>query len=302
MINSNQLQQEINKQIFAIADREAFGLPEWDILYKAADYAKREPSAINCQYATDLFNTIKNLLEVVENYHFHIESVDFDANTYNCIKKSFRSNEVGVKVDKPTTIEYRGGGIRETFADLEKYNSQQKVYQIRKYEEFTKTTDDNVLVIEKMFNDKKVVESIDKTFLPVIDTSSPKCTFERFLSLYGYEPKMDKVNKFNSQPLNEVKEYFSGLFNSIDNGIKALSEEKQKLFFESAFQGIAIDGRLKFDVDIKASKVIAHFHRYYSLCKDMYEPKMNCTDKYIKLLSDHFEGYEYEKIKNNFRS
>jgi hypothetical protein len=46
--------------------------------------------------------------------------------------------------------------------------------------------------------------------------------------------------------------------------------------------------------------VVKIFYKFYLLGKD-YENNYHVRDKYIRLLTDYFEGWDFEHVKKNFK-
>lgn len=112
-------------------------------------------------------------------------------------------------------------------------------------------------------------------------------------------------NKFNTMELELVTKHFWQLTQkkSKQGGKPHLSKEQFEQFITNAFSGH--DGSPKEKIRMN----IAHgeygtiryiFYKFYELCKVDYESTNHQKDKYVRLLTDNFEGFDYKKTANNF--
>jgi uncharacterized protein YlzI (FlbEa/FlbD family) len=119
-------------------------------------------------------------------------------------------------------------------------------------------------------------------------------------------PNDSDINIFcPSMPITVATEYFEKLYK--EGGTKKnpiLTKEKVKLFIDRAFKGNDSIEKLTFDnISTKRGEIIDTFHKFYDLAVGgFYERTSNCKEKYIKLLTDNFNEFTYEKVKNNFRN
>ncbi len=109
-------------------------------------------------------------------------------------------------------------------------------------------------------------------------------------------------NFFNVMPLIKVYDCFSKL---IDESI--LSIDNYHIFFLKAFVGYVYPKaffNIKSERDGTKKAIYKLFYTFYQTCifDQVYEKQLSCKEKYIKLLADNFEGFEFETVKNNFRS
>lgn len=117
----------------------------------------------------------------------------------------------------------------------------------------------------------------------------------------------DLENKFNKVPLIDVKNHFIQLTvkTSKKNGKPHLTKEQLTQFIEIAF----LDRR---NADENKKKIRMNFDRgelhtirkvfydFYKTYRSEYESSQSVKEKYVKLLTDNFEGFDYTKIANNF--
>jgi|GEM_PF-5971360 len=107
-------------------------------------------------------------------------------------------------------------------------------------------------------------------------------------------------NHFNRMAIEDVRAYFTPLFDTPVKGQKLLPDEYQNEFINRCFLNkTPVGGKMMFTTGAPKRSVVEIFHKYYSECKDKYEISPNCSSKYKSLLEDNFLGYE--KI-TNFRS
>jgi hypothetical protein len=134
--------------------------------------------------------------------------------------------------------------------------------------------DDNHLVVSSVSNDKN--EHLAKAD----EVEKPKFNFK---------------NNFDRVDATIVYEYF---YTELVEK-KYLSKEKLEVFLEFAFiNNKIIEEKLVFDkIPTDKQKIINVFYKYYKIInQDTYGKQ----DKYIKLLTDCFFPFEYNKVKNNF--
>jgi len=110
-------------------------------------------------------------------------------------------------------------------------------------------------------------------------------------------------NQFNGMPMTEVIRYFNILCcDPCRTEVPQLSEADFILFLESGFLGKRAEGKLSFS-NRKVMMTYQIFHQFYiTAYNQFYISKDGNFDKYIHLLTDHFEGFDPDKVKNNFRT
>ncbi len=112
-------------------------------------------------------------------------------------------------------------------------------------------------------------------------------------------------NKFNTMELGLVKKHFSPLtqYRSRKEGKPHLSEEQFDQFITNAFSGHDDSPKEKIKMNIargEFGKIRFLFYKFYELCKIDYESTNHNKDKYVRLLTDNFEGFDYKKTADNF--
>jgi hypothetical protein len=117
--------------------------------------------------------------------------------------------------------------------------------------------------------------------------------------------KLDNtVNKFNSMPINMVWEYFNPLtITKSKNGKPHLTAEQLESFISEIFinDNNPILNKIELNVeDGERQSLIYKFYQFYNNSKFDYESTKNCKPKYVKLLTDNFTKYDYEKVFDNF--
>lgn len=112
------------------------------------------------------------------------------------------------------------------------------------------------------------------------------------------------VNIFcRSMPIDVPKEHFKILVErNSKNGRPFLTPEQFDLFIAKAFYGKCELGKLKFNQAPKGEKLQLQkvFYEFYNKYCFEYFNTMQCADKFIKLLTDNFEGWDFQNVKNNF--
>ena len=111
-----------------------------------------------------------------------------------------------------------------------------------------------------------------------------------------------KQNIFNKMPLLEVYNFF---LKNLDETI--ITKDNLYIFFLKSFVGYYYPKSFFFyknGRDGSKKEIYAIFYKFYRVStKDQkFEKELKCKEKYIKLLCDNFEAFEYDVVKNNFRN
>jgi hypothetical protein len=118
-----------------------------------------------------------------------------------------------------------------------------------------------------------------------------------------------EVRLFNKMPIEDTKKHFMQLTKpNSKSGKPFLTEEQVRKFIDRAFNGQEPSQKLSFS-ETRGSKgnIVGCFYKYYIKCVDHNGmigkfDIMASPEKYIKLLTDNFNNWSYEEIKNNFRA
>jgi len=113
------------------------------------------------------------------------------------------------------------------------------------------------------------------------------------------------INKFCSEmPIKIAETHFKRLaiFKDKRTGESLLTSEQLNLFIRRAFCGDKTIPKLKFSRQeyIYRAGIKNEFYSFYQLTCLEYFGTRNVRDKYIRLLTENFEGWSYAKVKNNF--
>jgi hypothetical protein len=103
-------------------------------------------------------------------------------------------------------------------------------------------------------------------------------------------------------PLNIPKEHFKILTTSLSKNDKPfLTELQYNDFINKAFLGKIDLPQLKFNQGSKEqSKIQNLFYQFYQSNSFEYFGTDQTKDKFIKLLTDNFEGWEFKKVFGNW--
>lgn len=110
-------------------------------------------------------------------------------------------------------------------------------------------------------------------------------------------------NNFNSMPMDKVISFFSilccGPCNKI---IPQLSRQDFLKFIENAF--IKQSEQLSLQLSERKLMITYQiFHQYYTTCyNQLYVNKGGNIEDYIQLLTNNFQGFDPNKVRNNFRT
>lgn len=146
----------------------------------------------------------------------------------------------------------------------------------------------DVSVLKVYYNDG---ESVSDVSAPFTNDSLPR----------------DRENKFNQVPLNQVKAHFEILTTqrSKKNNKPHLTKDQLDKFIEIAFlndnERGGVEQKLLMNCTFGELQSIRRvFYEFYENCKFEYESTRNSKEKYVRLLTDYFEGFGYKQIANNF--
>lgn len=113
-----------------------------------------------------------------------------------------------------------------------------------------------------------------------------------------------KENSFcRAMPVSAALEHFRKLVtNNSMNGKPYLTEQALNAFIQRAFYGDANVAKqtINFNPAKERGIIIALFHQFYTIGCNEWEPNTQCQQKYVKLLVDNFNGWDLNKVKNNF--
>lgn len=109
-------------------------------------------------------------------------------------------------------------------------------------------------------------------------------------------------NIFNGQPLSEVREHFNTLttLKSKANDKPIINPEQLEEFLKQAFEGVKGE-KITMNKGEKDGKQIQKvFLAYYHNFAHIYPRPNNNQQEYLKLLTNYFSGWDFEKLKGNF--
>ena len=106
-----------------------------------------------------------------------------------------------------------------------------------------------------------------------------------------------------SMPLNKAREHFKVFTEKNSKNKKPfLTVEQFNSFIDRAFNGKIDVPKQKFNQIPKGEKLLiqAVFYEFYNTYCFEYFNTMQCQEKFIKLLTDNFDGWDYKNVKENF--
>lgn len=110
-------------------------------------------------------------------------------------------------------------------------------------------------------------------------------------------------NEFNGFSMEEVIDFFSVMCcAACEEDIPQMKMEDFISFLKMGFLGNPVQQKIRLDrFEIGITQEI--FHQFMLKAGDeLFENKSGASIKYLQLLTDHFEGFEFKKVKNNFRT
>jgi len=107
----------------------------------------------------------------------------------------------------------------------------------------------------------------------------------------------EEINIFNKMRLDDVRKHFK-VFYENSFGLEFLSNEDTEAFVQRAFLGNENIPKLSFK-NIKGKRQLI-IRRFQELTGKSINYVQDNQDKYINLLCDNFNGFEFEQVKANF--
>lgn len=103
-------------------------------------------------------------------------------------------------------------------------------------------------------------------------------------------------------PLNFAREHFKVLtLTDSNNKDKFLTDEQFEKFIQRAFMGEKKVRKQEINFTTRENQfVVSRFYEFYTESVKSYFESQQTRDKFIKLLTDNFKNWEYEKVKLNF--
>ena len=328
-------QDRINAHMSRLAQKQAYGLPEWDLLKTVVEEVKSQYSPDKSKYVAKLYYAIKDLFTL--DYHAVCEviGIDEEARSITSVWSRYYANRVGPPEKEPPftqtvseelfNSDYAGKSLEQLNQNplsiksikLNKYAKERSLEKPLEDEE-----DGSYNFIHWVMDGENATkQKIDNLFKPVIDSGWNSVTFEQFVEQYkptpttltppapttSTSPASDKqINIFNSMPLDEVRRWFMQLAdNNSTNGKPFLTPEQVEQFIERAFLGHTNIPDLTFNVaDGERTSITKLFYLFYQRCTNDYaiEPTKHCKEKYVRLLTDHFTNYKYKTVFSTFNN
>jgi hypothetical protein len=115
--------------------------------------------------------------------------------------------------------------------------------------------------------------------------------------------KPDRFNVFcKSMPLSIPKDHFKVFTeNNSKNGKPFLTAEQLDAFIDRAFCGNTNLQKIRFNLDSREISAIRYvFYQFYNTYYFEYFETLQCRPAFIRLLTDNFEGWDFETVNENF--
>lgn len=146
--------------------------------------------------------------------------------------------------------------------------------------------------------ENKIAGALEIIHLRINDKEHETVEFEKPIQVDS------EANLFcGPMPLSIAKEHFIVFTEQKSrNGKLFLTREQFDLFIQKAFSGKTELPKQRFNQAPHREKwfIVKRFYEFYFMASNEYENTSQCQEKYIKLLTDNFENWEYQDIKNNF--
>jgi hypothetical protein len=115
--------------------------------------------------------------------------------------------------------------------------------------------------------------------------------------------KSDSVNVFcKSMPLHIPKNHFKVFTEKNSKNCKPfITAEQLDAFIDRAFCGNTNLQKIRFNLDSREISAIRYvFYRFYNTYYFEYFETLQCRPAFIRLLTDNFEGWDFETVNENF--
>jgi len=178
-------------------------------------------------------------------------------------------------------------------AKIEYFNDDNKWIEYRR----KAINSDNIRKIEQLALSENTDDALNKnTQADKSDTTN---------SNNSKEVKKNMCSSFsNKLELDTVRSYFEVLKTRVSKGNNEpfLSDEKFEMFINVAFCSGKLNEKIKLNKKPKGEKqlIVKLFYEFYNTTYEKLFGYQKMRDKYIKLLSDNFMGFEFDSLKNNF--
>lgn len=195
------------------------------------------------------------------------------------LKRQARTTEAGISFTQRYNAMYKSIEAKESLFSID--------YQIL-ISHFNET------ILNDLLSSFEIMNETFKEITPLLETKPRRLD----------KPENEQPNTFcPKMPLSIPKEHFKVLTDKKSkNGQPFLSNEQFDLFIERAFCGNAETPKQKMNQAPKGEKLLIQtvFYEFYdNYCFDYFQT-MQCQDAFIKLLTDNFDGWDFQNVKNNF--
>ena len=197
---------KINAHMSRLAQNQAYGLPEWDLLKLVVEGVKSQYSPDSSKHVTKLYYAVKDLFTLDYHAVCEVTGIDEKARTITIVWSRRYANRVGPpEKEPPITVPDERGLFSRLYAgkSLEQLNQNPQSYKRIKLDKYAKERslekspeeqEDGSYkfydwVTETITNGENAIEQkIDSLFKPVIDSEWDRITFEQFVEQYKPAP------------------------------------------------------------------------------------------------------------------
>lgn len=165
------------------------------------------------------------------------------------------------------------------------YSNQMKmVYEALRIEKNIKFLQEKIDEIENeniVSSKNKVEETTDKALSEIIASDNKFCS---------------------TMPIQVARTHFEIMTTTLNkNGVPFLNKSDFEKFMQRAFLKDKSIQKIKFNFGTREKLfIVKRFYEFYLNESGKYENTTQCKKKYIELLTNNFENWNYESIKNNF--
>ena len=174
-----------------------------------------------------------------------------------------------------------------------KYDTLEKIYYV--FHQFINYSPQNVWLLMAAEKNKAYFQEYKdevESILQAIEAEKDKVS----------KPELE-VNHFcNGMPLNVAIEHFRVFTTKKSKNNEIFLTDKQFDFFiEKAFRNkMPIEKQVFSRMNGEKGLIVRRFYEFYEIAANEYEPSSQCKEKYVRLLTENFNGWDYENVFKNF--
>lgn len=170
----------------------------------------------------------------------------------------------------------------------------------------------DLIVLEMKMGDKLVGDLLESSInvddhKAISDTAANRITLEQSYTDSQFHHDLASIsvqpNQFNGMPMRDVVEYFIVMCCSpCAQDIPQMSKQDFVTFLRVGFLGCPSGGKIGLD-RFEPGATLDIFHRFKTFSiAESYDTKKGKSEKYLRLVTENFKGFDFDTHRKNFRS